>query len=64
MFIPKAREFNSSIIKDFILLNNATPELKEEQRVNPDSTIHDYRNNPKYWDRQAFANSVDPIGRR
>ena len=19
-----------------------------------------YRNNPKYWDRQAFANSVDP----
>ena len=19
-----------------------------------------YRNNPKYWDRQAFANSIDP----
>ena len=19
-----------------------------------------YQNNPKYWDRQAFANSVDP----
>ena len=19
-----------------------------------------YRNNPKYWDRQAYANSVDP----
>ena len=19
-----------------------------------------YRNNPKYWDRQAFANNVDP----
>ena len=24
------------------------------------SLILIYRNNPKYWDRQAFANSVDP----
>ena len=23
-------------------------------------TSPEYRNNPKYWDRQAFANSVDP----
>ena len=23
-------------------------------------SINAYRNNPKYWDRQAFAKSVDP----
>ena len=23
-------------------------------------TLCDYHNNPKYWDRQASANSVDP----
>ena len=22
--------------------------------------IHDYHNNPKYWERQALANSVNP----
>ena len=25
-----------------------------------EKAIQNYHNNPKYWDRQAFANSVDP----
>ena len=26
----------------------------------PYRTLQTYHNNPKYWDRQAWANSVDP----
>ena len=42
------------------LRKQETHQLNESSRLHFIAPVYDYRNNPKYWDRHVWANSVDP----
>ena len=70
MFLPKAKAYKPLTVKVFFLIDNSTPELEEEQRINQDivflnTTIHgwikDFERKLYSWLKYAIVNFPDAI---